>query len=76
VERMACAPARVFHLPGGTLRRGSPADITVFDPGAEWEVNASRFRTKGRNTPYQGTTLTGRVHYTIVDGNVVHRGMI
>jgi dihydroorotase len=76
IERMSCSPARVFHLPGGTLRRGSPADITVFDPGAEWEVNASRFRTKGRNTPYQGKTLTGRVHYTLVHGKIVHRGMI
>lgn len=76
IERMSCAPARVFHLPGGTLRRGSPADITVFDPSAEWQVNASRFRTKGRNTPYQGKTLTGRVHYTLVHGRVVHRGMI
>ena len=76
IERMSCAPARVFHLSGGTLRRGSPADITVFDPEAEWSVNASNFRTKGRNTPYQGQTLTGRVHYTLVHGKVVHRGMI
>ena len=76
IERMSCSPARVFHLPGGTLRRGAPADITVFDPNAEWEVNASRFRTKGRNTPYQGKILTGRVHYTLVHGRIVHRGMI
>jgi dihydroorotase len=76
IERMSCAPARVFHLSGGTLRRGSPADITVFDPEAEWNVNPKSFRTKGRNTPYQGKTLTGRVHYTLVDGRIVHRGMI
>ncbi|HYC52422.1 MAG TPA: dihydroorotase [Gemmatimonadaceae bacterium] len=76
IDRMSCAPARVFHLPGGTIRKGSVADVTVFDPGAEWEVNASRFRTKGRNTPYQGMTLTGRVHYTLVDGRIVHRGVI
>src|SRR5438046_23653 len=61
VERMACAPARVFNLPGGTLRRGSVADVTVFDPRAEWQVNSAKFRTKGRNTPYQGMSLTGRV---------------
>ena len=60
-------------LPGGTLRKGAHADVTVFDPGAEWQVNASKFRTKGRNTPYQGMTLTGRVHYTIVHGEVVQR---
>jgi dihydroorotase len=73
IERMSCAPARVFHLPGGTLKRGSPADITVFDPGEEWQVDAARFRTKGRNTPYHGMTLTGRVHYTLIDGRIVHR---
>jgi dihydroorotase len=76
IERMSCAPARVFRLPGGTLRPGSRADVTVFDPTAEWAVNASRFRTKGRNTPYQGKTLTGRVHYTVVNGKIVHRGVI
>jgi dihydroorotase len=76
IERMSCAPARVFRLPGGTLRRGSPADITVFDPAADWKVNASHFRTKGRNTPYQGRTLTGRVYYTLVHGKIAHRGMI
>ena len=73
VEKMSCAPARIFHLPGGTLRKGAPADVTVFDPAAEWVVDASRFRTKGRNTPYQGMTLTGRVHYTIIEGRVAHR---
>jgi dihydroorotase len=73
VEKMSCAPARVFHLPGGTLRRGSVADVTVFDPKEEWKVDAARFRTKGRNTPYHGMTLTGRVHYTLVDGRVVHQ---
>lgn len=76
IERMSCSPAKVFHLEGGTLTKGSPADVTVFDPTGEWEVNASRFRTKGRNTPYQGMTLTGRVHYTLVGGAVVHRGLI
>ena len=71
IDKMSCAPARVFGLPGGSLRKGSPADVTVFDPKAEWTVDATKFRTKGRNTPYQGRSLTGRVHYTIVDGRVV-----
>ncbi len=73
VERMSCAPARIFRLPGGTLRRGSVADVTVFDPTAQWKVDAKAFRTKGRNTPYQGMTLTGRARFTVVDGRIVHR---
>ena len=73
VERMACAPARVFKLPGGTLRRGAPADVTVFDPDATWTVDPTRFRSKGRNTPYAGQSLRGLVELTIVDGRVIHR---
>jgi dihydroorotase len=73
VEKMSCAPARVFHLPGGSLRRGSAADVTVFDPDAEWVVDPARFRSKGRNTPYTGKTLRGRVRSTIVAGRVAYR---
>jgi dihydroorotase len=73
VERMSCAPARVFKLPGGTLRRGSPADVTVFDPFVKWTVDPTKFRSKGRNTPYTGRTLTGRTRFTVVDGVIVHR---
>ena len=76
IDRMSCAPARIFKLPGGSLRKGGTADVTVFDPETSWVVNASLFRTKGRNTPYQGMALTGRVHYTVVGGRVIHRGVI
>src|SRR5688572_14804753 len=54
VDRMACTPARVFNLPGGTLKKGSIADVTVFDPKMKWNVNSSEFLSKGRNTPYDG----------------------
>jgi dihydroorotase len=73
VEKMSSAPARIFHLPGGTLRKGGVGDVTIFDPAADWVVDAKRFLTKGRNTPYNGQTLTGRVHYTIVGGRIVHK---
>src|SRR5689334_362568 len=73
IEKMSCAPARVFGLPGGSLGKGAPADVPVFAPDAEWLVDASRFRSKGRNTPYGGQRLRGRVTCTIVDGRVIHR---
>jgi dihydroorotase len=73
IERMSCAPARLFHLPGGTLRAGSPADVTVFDPDASWTVDPAKFRSKGRNSPYAGQTLRGTVAMTLVDGRVIHR---
>jgi dihydroorotase len=73
IERMSCAPARVFHLPGGTLRRGSAGDVTVFDPDVEWTVDPARFLSKGRNSPYAGKTLRGRAEITVVDGRVIYR---
>jgi dihydroorotase len=73
VERMACAPARLFKLPGGTFRRGALGDVTVFDPDAEWTVDPARFQSKGRNTPYAGQVLRGIVGLTLVDGRVIHR---
>ena len=73
IERMACAPARIFNLPGGRLEKGFVADITVFDPKAEWVVEPSKFLSKGRNTPYAGMALTGRAACTIVAGLVVYR---
>jgi dihydroorotase len=72
VERMSCAPARIFGLAGGTLRPGAPADVTVFDPDREWTVDPARFRSKGRNTPYAGRTLRGRALCTIVGGEIVY----
>ena len=73
VDRMATTPARVFGLPGGTLRTGSVADVTVFDPALAWTVDPVRFLSKGRNSPYRGKRLTGRATCTVVGGRVVHR---
>lgn len=68
VERMSCAPARALSLPGGTLRVGSPADVTIFDPAAEWTVDPARFLSRSRNTPFGGWRLRGRQLRTIVGG--------
>jgi dihydroorotase len=71
VERMSTSPARAFHLPGGSLRQGAPADVTVFDPAAEWVVDPVEFVSKSRNTPFAGRTLRGRTRLTIVGGRLV-----
>jgi dihydroorotase len=73
VDRMSVTPARVFRLPGGTLRRGADADVTVFDADREWIVDPTAFVTRGRNTPYGGRSLFGRAVCTIVDGRVVYQ---
>ena len=73
VDRMACTPARLFNLPGGSLKRGAVADVTVFNPSERWKVDPSKFLSKGRNSPYTGMTLVGRAACTIVAGSVVYR---
>lgn len=68
VDRLSCAPARIMGIDGGTLRAGSPADVVVFDPEERWLVDPTRFRSRSRNTPFEGVELTGRVKRTIVGG--------
>ena len=71
VEKLTAAPARFLGMELGTLRQGAPADVTVFDPDAEWVVDAAGFASKGKNTPLAGVTLKGKVVATIVGGSVV-----
>lgn len=71
VERMSTQPARAFKLPGGTLRPGAPADVTVLDLDLAWSVDPAEFVSLSTNTPFTGWQLTGRPIYTIVAGRVV-----
>ncbi|MDR3561065.1 MAG: dihydroorotase [Negativicutes bacterium] len=73
IERMAVAPARIFALEAGSLKIGSPADIVIFDPDAEWTVDSSKFYTRGKCTPFEGKTLKGRAVATIAGGRLVMR---
>jgi dihydroorotase len=70
VDRMSCSPARVMGLEGGTLRVGAPADIVVLDPEERWTVDPADFRSRSRNTPIAGWELIGRVHHTLVGGEI------
>jgi dihydroorotase len=72
--RMSTAPARAFHLAGGTLERGASADLAVFDVGTAWAVESGQLWSKSRNTPFAGRRLTGRAVLTVVAGRVVHEG--
>jgi dihydroorotase len=71
IARLSSDPARLLGLPGGTLRPGAPADITVLDLEQPVTIDADRLRSRSRNTPFAGWTLTGAVVMTIVDGKVV-----
>ena len=69
VELLSVNPARILGVPGGTLAVGTPGDVTVF-ADREWTVDARMFRSKGKNTPFDGASLPRRSVATIVDGAV------
>ena len=75
IERLTVGPARVLgsdYAPLASLAPGTPADLVLFDPLAEWTVDASRFASKGKNTPLDGVKLRGRAFATIAGGEIVY----
>ncbi len=73
VEAMSTLPARILGLDRGTLRPGSPADVTIIDPDRTWTVDVAASHSKSVNCPFHGWSLTGRAVATIVAGRVKHR---
>ncbi len=71
IELLSTDPASILGIPHGNLEVGSRADVTVFDPDWAWEVEESWFRSKSKNSPFIGRTLTGRVILTISEGEIV-----
>ena len=73
VEKMSTNPCRILSVPGGTLSVGAPADITIADMDSEYVIDKNTFLSKGKNTPFDGAKVNGRVYYTIVGGNIVYQ---
>lgn len=65
-------PARILGIDAGHLAVGATADVCVFDPGAEWVLDRRRLVSRGRNTPFEGWPLKGRVRHTLVGGEPVY----
>jgi dihydroorotase len=72
VELLSVNPARVLGLPGGTIREGAAADLTVLAPEESVTIHASALVSKSKNTPFDGWTLKGAVAATIVGGKIVY----
>ncbi len=70
VARLTTGPAAILGLAHGTLSVGQLADVTVIDPAKRWTVRATEFRSRSRNTPFDGIEFSGRVVRTIVDGEI------
>ncbi|HIY22049.1 MAG TPA: dihydroorotase [Candidatus Flavonifractor merdigallinarum] len=73
LRKMTLNPACILRINKGRLAIGGEADMVIFDPDEEWTVDPEEFASKGRNTPFAGMKLKGRVKYTIVDGRIVYQ---
>ena len=71
LARITSEPARILGVDSGRLAPGAPGDLAIFDPAAEYLLSAQTLKSQGKNTPFLGYSLTGRVRYTVVAGNVV-----
>lgn len=72
-EKMSAAPARILSLEGGAIEEGGVADLAVVDLNEEWTIDPALFASKGKNTPFKGRRVCGRVKMTVVDGEIKYK---
>ncbi len=75
IELLSTNPARIFKLDRGTLKVGAVGDVTIFDPNRQVKIDASKFQSKSRNTPFDGWELRGAPVATIAGGRIVWRAV-
>lgn len=73
IRLMTVQPAQILNLPAGTLAVGAAADIALVDLDCEQTIRVEDFLSKGKNSPFAGMAVTGRVVHTLVDGEWVYR---
>ena len=72
LARITSQPARVLGINAGTIVHAGSADICVFDPERYWKIEPSALKSQGKNTPFTGMELKGKVRYTLVEGQIVY----
>jgi dihydroorotase len=72
VDALTKAPARIVGIEPPGLHPGGRADLVMIDPKAQWTIDPAKLKTKSRNTPFSGRTVTGRVALTMCEGRIVH----
>jgi dihydroorotase len=73
IAALSTRPAELLRVPGGTLKVGSRADVTLIDPEAEWTIDVEQMCSKSRNTPFDGWAVRGRATTTVIGGEIRHR---
>lgn len=73
IEKFTVNPAKILGLPKGELKTGADADIIIFDPNAQYEVDIKKFSSRSKNSPFNGFKVKGKVIHTVVYGKLVVR---
>jgi dihydroorotase len=73
LSKATLQPAKILCLDAGHLSVGAAADVCVFDPDAYWKVEPGALKSQGKNTPFTGLEVQGRVRYTLVNGQMVYQ---
>ena len=73
VERMSLTPAKLLKNGRGTLKEGSVADLVIADIDNEYVIDSDKFLSKGKNTPFNGKKVRGKILYTLCNGKVVYK---
>jgi dihydroorotase len=70
--KVTCDAARILGVDAGHLAVDSAADVCIFDPERYWKIGAGALKSQGKNTPFLGIELKGKVCYTLIDGEIVY----
>ena len=70
---MSVSPARIAGLPAGSLKPGMPADIAIADLDSPFKIDVNKFYSKGKNNPFDGREVYGKIKYTLLEGKIVYK---
>lgn len=73
IKKITSEPASILAISGGDLSINANADIAIFNPNLEWKVSANELKSQGKNTPFLGLEMQGKVKYTLLNGQVSHQ---
>ena len=74
LAKVTSEPARILGIRAGAIASGASADLCVYDPHLRWKVEPARLKSQGKNTPFAGYEMSGKVRFTLVEGHVVFEG--
>jgi len=73
IAKVTLNPAKILNIDAGHLSTGAAADVCIFDPDRDWKVEAAALKSQGKNTPFLGMEMQGKVRYTLVNGRIVYQ---